>query len=100
AHPGFAGVESFAQSRDMDAKTNLFDEDTRPNLGYQLLVADHLTRVLDKDEQDIECAAAKFDRLVPFLQKALRGTQSKRPEGNYFLGRRACLKRWLQGQLG
>jgi hypothetical protein len=31
----------------MDAKTDLFDEDTRPNLGDQLLVADHFTRVLD-----------------------------------------------------
>jgi hypothetical protein len=64
----------------MDAKTDLFDEDTRPNLGYELLVADHFTRVLDKDEQDIERTAAKFDRLVPFLQNALRGAKSKRPE--------------------
>ena len=63
----------------MDAKIDLFDEDTRPNLGYQLLVADHFTSVLDKDEQDIKCTAAKFDRLVPFLQSALRGIQSKRP---------------------
>jgi len=82
----------------MDAKTDLFDEDTRPNLGYQLLVADHFTSVLDKDEQDIECTAAKFDRLVPFLQNELRGTQSKRPEGDNLLGvLAACLKHRLQG---
>jgi hypothetical protein len=35
-----------------------------------------------KDEQNIECTAAKLDRFVGFLENTLRGKQSKRPEGN------------------
>ena len=62
-------------------------------------LADHFTSVLDKDEQDIECTAAKFDRLVGFLQNALGGIQSKRPEGDNLLGMlAACLKHRLQRQ--
>jgi hypothetical protein len=62
-------------------------------------VADHFTRLLHKDEQDIECTAAKFDRLVPLLEKALRGVQAKRPEGNDLLGSRAArLRHRLQGK--
>jgi hypothetical protein len=66
----------------MNAKADLFDENPRPDLGDQFLVADHLARVLDKDEQNIECTAAKLDRFVGFLENTLRGKQSKRPEGN------------------
>jgi hypothetical protein len=49
-------------------------------------VAYHLTRVFNNDDQDVECTAAKFYRLVGFLQHALGGIQSKRPKGNDLLG--------------
>jgi hypothetical protein len=76
----------------MDPKGDLFDENPGPNLGGQLPLADHFTRMLDKDEQDIERAAAKLDRLTGLLENALGGKQSKRPKGDDLLGSRAA--RW------
>ena len=67
----FAGVEGLAQRRDMDPKGDLFDEKPGPNLGHQLPLADHFTRMLDQNEQDIERTAAKLDRLIGLLENAL-----------------------------
>jgi len=67
----FAGVEGFAQGRDMDPKGDLFDENPGPNLGDQLPLADHFARMLGQNEQDIERTAAKLDRLIGLLENAL-----------------------------
>jgi len=67
----FAGVEGLAQRCDMDPKGDLFDEKPGPNLGDQLPLADHFTRMLDQNEQDIERTAAKLDRLIGLLENAL-----------------------------
>jgi len=55
----------------MDPKGDLFDEKPGPNLGHQLPLADHFTRMLDQNEQDIERTAAKLDRLIGLLENAL-----------------------------
>jgi hypothetical protein len=55
----------------MDPKGDLFDENPGPNLGDQLSLADHFTRMLDQNEQDIERTAAKLDRLISLLKNAL-----------------------------
>jgi hypothetical protein len=48
-----------------------FDENPGPNLGDQLSMADHFTRMLDQNEQNIECTAAELDRLIRLLENAL-----------------------------
>jgi hypothetical protein len=55
----------------MDSEGDLFDENPGPNLGDQFSLADHFTRMLDQNEQDIERAAAKLDRLIGLLENAL-----------------------------
>jgi hypothetical protein len=75
------------------------NEQPGPNFGDQLSLADHFTCMLDQNEQDIECTAAKLDRLIGLLENAFQGKQPKRPEGDDLLGARPA--RWnsrLQGR--
>jgi len=55
----------------MDPKGDLFDEKPGPNLGDQLPLADHFTRMLDQNEQDIERTASKLDHPIGVLENAL-----------------------------
>ena len=48
-----------------------FDKSARPGAGHQLVPADHLARMVDQNDQKVESATAKTNRLLAFLEKSL-----------------------------
>jgi hypothetical protein len=56
----------------MNAKTDVFDKNVRPNLRDQLLLANDFARSVSQSEQDVERAAADLDDLSVPHQQALR----------------------------
>ena len=57
-----------------------FDKSARPGAGHQLVPADHLARMVDQNDQKVESATAKTNRLRAFLEKSLCRKQAERAE--------------------
>jgi hypothetical protein len=64
-----AAAQRPAQRADLKFEIALLDKGVRPDAGHQLVLADHLARVLDQGDQNIQGAAAETNGLVALEQQ-------------------------------
>ena len=75
-----AVAEGAAQCAHLNLEVRFLNERLRPDLGDQLLLADHLTGVFHQRRQDVEGAAAELHRPAAFEQQALLCEEPERSE--------------------
>src|SRR6187402_3547609 len=61
----------------MNPERSLIHDRIRPGASDELFLGDNLAGALDQGDQNIECAAAKANRLLIFQQQALDRKQAK-----------------------
>jgi hypothetical protein len=69
-----------AQARDLHAQTSFLDDHVRPDPRIQFALGDHLSRVLDEQDQDVELARADWHGRITLQQQAFGREEPKRTE--------------------
>ena len=88
-----AMAERFAQRRNMDPESGLFDDRVGPSPGNQLFFGDRLAGALDQRNQNIERTASETQRFPVLEERALSRDQPERSEGeDFFIHRAIVLK--------
>jgi hypothetical protein len=66
--PLLSVAERLAQFGDMDPQTDFLDHETRPRIGENFTLRNHLARPINQQPQDIRRPAAQLDRHAVLLE--------------------------------
>ena len=84
ADRGVPIAESLAKGGNVNAQTDLIDDQLPPDTPHEVTIADHFRRVLEQRDQDVEGTAANLECSAVLLEEPLGRMQAKRTKRGDF----------------